>query len=206
MEEIELLLIKRAKRAQYMRERRANNLEKCLLYERLQREKNKEIIKKRTEANIENIRLSKRKYQEKYRELYPENIKIWRENNKEHRKEYSTKYSANRRKVDKCFKFRQDIRNLINISFKNRNYIKSKKTEIILGCTIPEFIDYILKKCPKGITINDFKQFGYHLDHIIPVSAAETEEEIIKLCHYTNFQPLWWKDNIQKSNKIEWKH
>jgi hypothetical protein len=31
---------------------------------------------------------------------------------------------------------------------------------------------------------------GWDLDHIIPLSSAKTEEEILKLNHYTNFQPL----------------
>jgi hypothetical protein len=42
---------------------------------------------------------------------------------------------------------------------------------------------------------------GWHIDHIIPLSA-KTEEEIIKLCHYTNLQPLWAEENRAKSNKI----
>jgi hypothetical protein len=42
----------------------------------------------------------------------------------------------------------------------------------------------------------------WHVDHIIPLSSANTEEEIYKLCHYTNLQPLWAEDNIKKSNKI----
>lgn len=42
----------------------------------------------------------------------------------------------------------------------------------------------------------------WHLDHIIPISSAKTEEEVIKLNHYTNFQPLWAEDNWNKGNKI----
>ena len=42
----------------------------------------------------------------------------------------------------------------------------------------------------------------WHLDHIYPVSLAKDEEELLKLNHYTNFQPLWAVDNIKKGNKI----
>ena len=42
----------------------------------------------------------------------------------------------------------------------------------------------------------------WHIDHIIPLSSAKTEQDILKLCHYTNLQPLWAKGNIIKSNKI----
>ena len=44
-----------------------------------------------------------------------------------------------------------------------------------------------------------------HIDHIIPISTAESEEEIIKLNHYTNLQLLKAEDNIQKSNKLDWR-
>ena len=42
----------------------------------------------------------------------------------------------------------------------------------------------------------------WHLDHIYPVSLSKDEEELIKLNHYTNFQPLWAIDNMIKGNKI----
>ena len=41
----------------------------------------------------------------------------------------------------------------------------------------------------------------WHIDHIIPISSAKTEEDIYILNHYTNLQPLYWLENIKKSNK-----
>jgi hypothetical protein len=48
-----------------------------------------------------------------------------------------------------------------------------------------------------------FDNYGdWELDHIIPISSAKTLEDIEKLCHYTNYQPLWWRDNLEKRDKI----
>ena len=43
----------------------------------------------------------------------------------------------------------------------------------------------------------------WHYDHITPVSWALTEDEVIKLNHFTNFQPKWAKDNLTKGNRYE---
>ena len=32
--------------------------------------------------------------------------------------------------------------------------------------------------------------YGWDIDHIIPISFGNTEDEILKLNHYSNFQPL----------------
>jgi hypothetical protein len=48
-----------------------------------------------------------------------------------------------------------------------------------------------------------FENHGkWHLDHIVPISSAKTEEEVIALNHHTNFQPLWAFDNLSKGNRI----
>ena len=44
-----------------------------------------------------------------------------------------------------------------------------------------------------------------HIDHIIPLATAKTEEDIIKLCHYTNLQLLKAKDNLRKNAKNDWR-
>jgi hypothetical protein len=47
-------------------------------------------------------------------------------------------------------------------------------------------------------------QLNLHIDHIIPISTAKTEQDVIKLNHYTNLQWLIDKDNLKKSNRLNW--
>jgi hypothetical protein len=109
-------------------------------------------------------------------------------------------YIYNRSKTDYIFKFSCNVRSLINGSFRRgtNQFKKSAKTENILGCTIEEFRNYIESKFTEGM--NWKNRDKWHLDHIKPIALAESEEDIIKLNHYTNFQPLWAIDNIRKKD------
>ena len=82
---------------------------------------------------------------------------------------------------------------------KNRFTIKSKKTVEILGCSFEEFKLYLENKFDKKMNWDNQGSY-WHMDHIKPISLAKTEEEVYELNHYTNFQPLYWKDNLTKSN------
>lgn len=106
---------------------------------------------------------------------------------------------SSRVKNDPMRRSKAAIRKLIYSSLKIRNVSKSKmclRTEEILGCDLTYFKEYIESQFTEGMTWLNHGE--WHLDHIIPMDAAETVDEVIKLNHWTNFQPLWAKDNYGK--------
>ena len=51
---------------------------------------------------------------------------------------------------------------------------------------------------------NGEEKYGWDLDHIIPISSGNCEEDIIRLNHYTNIQPLCsYVNRCVKRDKIE---
>jgi hypothetical protein len=82
------------------------------------------------------------------------------------------------------------------------NITKKNKTFDIVGCT-PEFLkEHIEKQFKEGMSWDNYGFYGWHIDHIIPLSSAKTDEELYKLCHYSNLQPLWANENLSKGSKI----
>ena len=66
----------------------------------------------------------------------------------------------------------------------------------MLGCSWEELKTHIENQFTEGMSWDRLSEI--HIDHIIPLASATTEEDLIKLAHYTNLQPLWAKDNISK--------
>jgi hypothetical protein len=195
-------------------------------YNKEYREKNKENIKKYSIENKENkkiymkiyieenklkIKENKKEYDKEYyqnnkeksKEYYQNNkekIKEYRKINKEHFKQYYKKYQKNKKEIDYLYKLTHNIRSLILKSIKKQGYSKNTKTYQILGCTYEEFKKHLERQFKIGMNWNN--QGLWHLDHIIPVSLAKDEAELLRLNHYTNFQPMWAIENISKGNKI----
>lgn len=133
--------------------------------------------------------------------------------NKERRKKYDAdpknrekirvqqrKWHKERRQSDPLYKLVCNIRTRISLSITNAGFKKNSKTHKILNCSFEEFMSHLEKQFNSGITWENYGK--WHLDHIVPVSLASTEEEIIKLNYYKNFQPMWGPENESKSNKI----
>tara|TARA_B100001939_G_scaffold22670_1_gene18497 strand:+ start:602 stop:1381 length:780 start_codon:yes stop_codon:yes gene_type:complete len=147
-------------------------------------------------------------YMKKYNKEYNANPK-----NKEKRKKYNAdpknkeriraqqrKRDKERRQSDPLYKLVCNIRTRISLSITNAGFKKNSKTHKILNCSFEEFMLHLEKQFNSGITWENYGK--WHLDHIVPVSLASTEEEIIKLNHYKNFQPMWGPENNSKNDKI----
>lgn len=112
-----------------------------------------------------------------------------------HKKETNEKLK-NRRKTDMLFKLSVTARNAIRNAFKKNGFKKNSKTNQILGCTFEEFKIHIEKQFVFWMSWDNYGlyngefNFGWDLDHITPLSSAKTEIELIKLCHFSNIQPL----------------
>ena len=126
---------------------------------------------------------------EQYFEKNKIRIKEWRKNNTKINKEKNPLY-----------KLQCNLRSLISKSIARQGYKKNTKSQEIIGCEFIELKNYLEKKFTEGMNWDNYGK--WHIDHIYPSSLAKSEEELIKLNHYTNFQPLWAEDNIRKGNKI----
>ena len=180
-----------------------NNKEKVVHSSKLYRENNLEkvkvTVKKNYEKNRDSLLEYKKEYHKNYKEKYTEINKTYQIENKDRINILKKEYISIRRKTDKLFKLKESISGLIRSSIKKCGYRKKSRTEEILGCSISDFKSHL-----ESMFVNEMSWDNYgdwHLDHIVPSSWAKDEEEIIKLNHYKNFQPLWAKDNLTKGNR-----
>lgn len=141
----------------------------------------------------------------RYRKKHKDTWKKYYKNNYKHRLELNEKYRLKRKENDNVYKFSLQIRNLVRISFNKKKFIKNNNCKSIIGCDFDYFYNYLLKTFKDNYGYEWDKKEPVHIDHIIPLATAKTEEEVIKLCHYTNLQLLKPKDNLAKSNKLDWR-
>ena len=76
-------------------------------------------------------------------------------------------------------------------------------TRELLGCTLPEFRDYLEKRFPKGCTWENYGS-EWHIDHIIPCAAFDLQDakQLRQCFHFTNLRPLRASVNLRKHDKI----
>lgn len=188
------------KRERKERENRDNNIEQVRKYhneyDKKWRKENKDklLIKEREryENNKEKINARKRISSKIHYKNNAEKYKQYRKNSNTRRKERHKE----RLNTDPIYKLKCTLKGIIRKSIQRKGFIKKSKTAIILGCPISEFKNYLEQKFQPWMNWNNYGlyngelNYGWDLDHIVPLVSAKTEQEVIDLNHYTNFQPL----------------
>lgn len=134
----------------------------------------------------------------KYSDKYKESKKLYRKNNRSKIRDYERKKT----KEDINFRLSKILRARIKDVLRNNKKLGSSVKD--LGCTLGELKKYLELKFQPGMTWDNQGYYGWHIDHIKPLSSFDLtkREDFLKACHYTNLQPLWAKDNFKKSDKI----
>ena len=147
-------------------------------------------------------------YRQKHLSRYKEYIKKYREENREkldkyqkeyrikNRKELTAKY-LERRRNDTMFRFETNCRARIKILIRKGLLGREKNTFKLIGCSWSFLKEHIEKQFKEGMNWVNYGK--WHIDHIKPFYCAKNNKEVEELCHYSNLQPLWAKENFKKN-------
>jgi len=163
-------------------------------------QKNKEKISEKTKLlislDVERNRTIKLKSYHKNKEKNKEKLKLYRIKNREKR----TEYQRNKIKNDELYKLSSTMRSRLRNLYNKKNWSKTNKTFELVGCSAEFLKEHLQSQFKEDMSWENYG--SWHIDHIIPLSSAQTTEEFNKLCHYSNLQPLWASENLSKGNKI----
>lgn len=186
-----------------VKERAKVNSEKRLNYAKDYYKENKEVRveydKQRRLKNKDKIKEYNAKYHEEHKSEMNAKTRRYYENNKETLNKKQNVYKQKRRQDDPIFHMQHRVRSRLLKALQAKSWKKTTKFNDYIGCSLEELKAHIESKFVDDMSWDN--RTLWHLDHLIPLSSANTEEEIYKLCHYTNLQPLWAIDNLVKSDK-----
>lgn len=114
-----------------------------------------------------------------------------------------TAYKRNKRHSDPVYKMELTCRKRVQNALKRKNIDKLTRFVDLIGCSYKELKDHIESQFQPGMTWGNHGLYGWHVDHIKPCASFDlSDPEQQKECfHYSNLQPLWWRENLSKGAK-----
>ena len=182
-------------------------------YNKAYREAHQEEIRAYRETHRQEAKAYHRAYREVHQEEKKAYTKTWHEVHKKeqaayrrvyyetHGKELNA-YRQARRISDSIYRLIACLRGRVASALRAGGYSKKSSTLDIVGCTLEELKAHLEKQFWSGMTWENAGE--WHVDHIIPLASAKTEGEVLKLCHFSNLQPLWADDNLSKNDRLDW--
>lgn len=108
---------------------------------------------------------------------------------------------------DPAYKIKHLMRGRLNKTIDRKK--QSKRFTKELGCTFDELVVHLESqfypdpKTGEMMTWDNHALKGWHIDHIKPLHEFDLydDEQFKEAAHYTNLQPLWWWQNLEKNRK-----
>ncbi len=163
--------------------------------------------KDRLAKNNKLRRLENKQYYKQYeKDRYAKDPGFYKTKHKNYsrtNRETVNKYIRNKYENNLQFKLKCILRARLRSALKNNQ--KFGKTLDLIGCSIPDLKIHIEKNFKSGMSWNNWKYKGWHIDHVIPISLFDLSkaEEVLKACHFTNLQPMWSLENHKKGNRLD---
>tara|TARA_B110000008_G_scaffold271290_1_gene302553 strand:- start:481 stop:1011 length:531 start_codon:yes stop_codon:yes gene_type:complete len=159
----------------------------------------KAVDKKYYQNNPEKHSASSRKYYQNNREKV--NAKTRKRNKRPEVKKQKNARQKERYHTDPQYRLACILRRRLNHALKGNP--KSASTMTLLGCSIPHLKDHLEKQFQPGMTWENHGPV-WHVDHMMPCNSFDlTDPEQQRQCfHYTNLQPMWGTENINKGDTI----
>jgi hypothetical protein len=164
---------------------------------------------KRLEQNRKSWHKNKEKYAERRRLKRIENPEKYKEwdrkqyvKNREKVIKRVISQSLERRKNDPVYKLKHNLSTSIQKCIRRINSIKTNRTINILGIDYVGLMEHLESQFEPWMNWDNYGKYkidtfnyGWDIDHIIPICTADTIEDVYRLNHYTNLKPLCSKVN-----------
>lgn len=169
--------------------------------------------------------LQKKRYYTAHREEYLQRQKTWRNENKLHiarlqkswrdansehivryhqiyrvtHKQHRLQYVQDRLRGDLQYKMRHNLRRRFRHALSGGHKAGSAVRD--LGCSSDNLKRHLETQFKSGMSWDNYGE--WHIDHIKPLVSFDLtkREELLKACHYTNLQPLWKRENLEKGSR-----
>ncbi len=197
----------------YQSEYRLKNADSIKEYKKKYYEENSDSVNKYLRdrySKRQDVRDKCKEYRDLNKEKSRDYSKIYYNINKDEILSGIYKNKKNRIKNDSLFRLYIRVSGTIRDSISRGGYTKKSRTHEILGCSFEEFKVYIESKFESWMTwdnrglYNGELNYGWDIDHIIPTSSAKSEEDLYRLNHYTNLQPLCsYTNRVIKRDRID---
>lgn len=194
-------------------EKRQVFLEKERIRNRARYQANKEAKlaqnRRWSEANKEKHReLQRRWYQENKARLNPGRAEYNRQRQKdpviaEHNRNWQKEYLRKQRAENPGYSVVHRLRVRLNHAIAgNSGTTKSAPTMQLVGCSREFLVAHLESQFLPGMSWENRSE--WHIDHIRPCASFDmTDPEQQRACfHWSNLQPLWGKDNLEKQDSV----